>query len=273
MSIWLSCGRDLAGAELVLLRAIEGRGLQGRPVAQALADLRQEIFRNGEHHRHGLHLGDDADAGGVAQGHVVALVDQAQADAARDRRDDAGIDEVELGVVDQRLVGDDRRLVLAHQSGLRVVLLAGDRILGDQGLVALQVDLGVLEQRLVLVERALRLLQRHDVGARIDHRQEIALLDRLAFGELDLGELAGDLRLHRHRRERRHGAQRLDDDRDVALGGRGQPDRNGGIGAEPAGLGGKLELEPLWVVMYQPAPATTARPNPIPSRVLSRFIY
>jgi hypothetical protein len=33
------------------------------------------------------------------------------------------------------------------------------------------------------------------------------------------------------------------------------------------------ELELLWVVMYQPEAATTARPNPIPSRVLNRFIY
>ena len=188
------------------------------------------------------------------------------------RRDDAGIDEVELGVVDQRLVGDDWRLVLAHQRGLGVVLLAGDRILRDQRLVALQVDLGVLEQRLVLGQRALRLLQRHVVGPRIDHREEVALLDRLAFGELDLDELAGDLRLDGHGGERRHRAERLDDDRDVTLGGGGEPTGMAALAPNrPAAAAARLEL--LWVVMYQPAPATTARPNPIPSRVLSRFIY
>ena len=51
---------------------------------------------------------------------VVAGIDQAQADAAGHRRDDAGVDEVELGGVDAGLVGDDVRLVLAHQRGLGV---------------------------------------------------------------------------------------------------------------------------------------------------------
>ena len=78
---------------------------------------------------------------------------------------------------------------------LGVELLAGDRILGDQLCVALEVGLGVLEQRLVLLQLADRLLQRDLVGPRIDQGQQVALLDHLAFLEVDLDELAGDLGL------------------------------------------------------------------------------
>ena len=58
--------------------------------------------------------------------------------------------------------------------------------------------------------RADRLLQGHVVGPRIDHGQQVALLDHLAFLELDLDELAGDLGLDVDGVERRHRSQRAD---------------------------------------------------------------
>jgi hypothetical protein len=134
------------------------------------------------------------------------------------------VGEVELGLVDQCLIGDELGFVLAHQGGLRVVLLAGDRILGKQLLVSLQVDLRVLQQRPVLLHGALGLLQSDFVRPGIDHRQQVALLDDLTLGELDLHELAEDLRLDRDGRERRHRAERTQHDGDVALADSGEAD-------------------------------------------------
>ena len=59
------------------------------------------------------------------------------------------VDELQLGVVDQALIEFDHAFVLAHQRFLRVDQLLGDRILGEQHAVALKVDAGVGEQRLV----------------------------------------------------------------------------------------------------------------------------
>ena len=55
------------------------------------------------------------------------------------------------------------------------------------------------------------------VGPRIDLRQKVALLDHLAFGEPDFRELTVDLRLHGDGGDRRDGAERVDDDADIAL--------------------------------------------------------
>jgi hypothetical protein len=60
---------------------------------------------------------------------MIARVDQPQANPSGDRRDDVGVGDIELGRLDLRLVGDDRRLVLGDQSPLVVDLLLGDRIL------------------------------------------------------------------------------------------------------------------------------------------------
>jgi hypothetical protein len=67
--------------------------------------------------------------------------------------------------VDQRLLG--------------VELLAGDRVLGGQPLVALEVDAGVVEQGLVARELALELRELGLERAGIDLGQEITLVDEL----------------------------------------------------------------------------------------------
>ena len=119
-------GVELADGELALLGAVEHPRLEEGPRLQPLAHRRQRILRNGEDHRDRLHLDDDADAGGVAHGHIVALVDQAQADASGQGRHDLRIGDVQLGGIDLGLVDHQRRLVLADQRHLRVVLLPGD---------------------------------------------------------------------------------------------------------------------------------------------------
>ena len=76
--------------------------------------------------------------------HDVAGIDLAQADAPADRRGDARVGELQPGVVDRRLVGLHRALVLPHQRFLRVDLLLRDRVLREQRPVALEVELRVL---------------------------------------------------------------------------------------------------------------------------------
>ena len=72
------------------------------------------------------------------------------------------------------------------------------------------------EQALIVRKLAFELRFQNLIGPRIDLRQEVALFDHLPFGESDIGELTVDLGLHRDGRERRDGAERIDDDADIA---------------------------------------------------------
>ncbi len=193
---------------------------------QPLGDLRDIVLRHGEHHRDGLQLGDHNEAVGVGGLHVVARIDQAQADAAVDRRDDVAVSDIELLGIDLGLVHLHRALVLLHQIDLVLVLLARHGIGLGERLVAREIHARLIKQTLVARELPFGLLQRGLVGPRIDLREEVALLDELAFLEADIGQLAIDLRPHRHGRERRHRAERVERDVDVAFGGGGRDDRH-----------------------------------------------
>ena len=127
-----------------------------------------------------------------------------------------GVGDVELGRLDHRLVGGDRRLVLGDQRNLVGDLLHGDRILLGELLKAGEVALRLAQQRLVLGQLPLRLGQRRLIGARIDLGDEVALLDRLAFGEADALQRSGDLGADGHGLERRHRSQGVDGQRHVA---------------------------------------------------------
>jgi hypothetical protein len=183
---------------------------------QATHHHRHAVLRHGEEHRHRLQLRDHHQAVGVARSHDVAGIDQAQAGAAADRRSDARVGELQLRVLDLAAVDAHRALVLADEGELGVDLLLGDRVLLEQRLVALQVELRVLEQRAVPGELALGLLELHLEGARIDFGKEVALLHRLSFLEKDAHQLAVDARAHRDGSQGRHRAQAAHDDIDVA---------------------------------------------------------
>jgi len=180
----------------------------------------------------------------VRQYEPALVVDQAQVDAAKLNVTYTKILAPLTGRIGLRLVDHERGFILTDQRDLRVVLLAGDGVLGDQLLVAFQVDLRILQQRLVLLLLADRLLERHVVRPRIDHGQEVALLDHLAFLELDLDELAGDLGLHVDGVERRDRSQGIENNRNIALGRGGDAYRNERSGIKPASLarGGRAVL-------------------------------
>ena len=81
------------------------------------------LLRQAELHRDRLQLGDDHQPGHIGGMDDVALIDLTQAGAARQRRDDLGVAQHCLGIVDRRLIGIHQRLLLRDHSALRVVLL------------------------------------------------------------------------------------------------------------------------------------------------------
>ena len=158
----------------------------------------------------------------------VAAIHHAEAHAPGDWRGDGRIAELHLRVVDGALVGIDLRLLLLDERGLGVDLLLRDGERAD-GAVALEVALGVCEQR--LVERLLgdRLVEDRLKWPRIDLQEEIALLDHLAFLEGDLVDLAVDARADGHRVPALHDAQAIEVDGKVLLLSRGDVNGNRGF--------------------------------------------
>ena len=225
VSIWLSMAADFADGKLAQIGAVIGGDRKRRAGIELRHDLRQIVLGQREDHGDRLQLRDHGDAGRARRLHVISRIDQPQPDAAGDRRDDVAISEVERLRVDQALVLFHRAFVLLHDEDLIFGLLPRDRILRRERLVALEIQLRLRQQALVVRELAFILLFQDLIGPRIDLRQKIALLHHLAFGEGDVGEIAVDLRLHCDGRKRRHRAERIDDDADIAGGNRRCADR------------------------------------------------
>ena len=68
--------------------------------------------------------------GGVGGMHDIAFVDQADAGASGDRRDDVGVGQDGARIVDRGLVEFDQRFELGDQRALGVELLLVDRVGG-----------------------------------------------------------------------------------------------------------------------------------------------
>src|SRR3569832_1761453 len=112
-----------------------------------------------EDERDWLQLRYDDQPGRIGGMDDVALVDEADAGAALDRRGDRSIAELHLRIVDRRLIAPDRRLELADRRRLRVDALARGEFLLATRLVAREVELGVLELRLILCLLRRRLVE------------------------------------------------------------------------------------------------------------------
>ena len=165
-----------------------------------------------EHRRHGLHLRERHDARGVAGADDIAHIHRPQAGAAIDGRPDDRVIENGPGVVDGGLIDPHLRFELGHRGLLRVRLLARAEIAGGEARVAVEIDAGVLQLRLVLRLLGDHLIIERLIGARIDAGEHVALLHILPVAEAKLHEPALHLRPHHHRIERLHGADRIDGD-------------------------------------------------------------
>ena len=133
----------------------------------------------------------------IAAGHQIADGDAAVADASVDRRAQLGIFvEVELGLMDHRLLRGDGGL--RHALGLLalVVGLLGDGLVVHQFLAAREIGLGEGEIGARLREIGAHLVERDLKRPVVDDEQEIALLHHLPVGEMDLGQVSGHARAH-----------------------------------------------------------------------------
>ncbi len=131
----------------------------------------------------------------------------------------AGEGKIELGRPDLGLRHLHGRLGVAHDRHAVVEGLVGDDLALHQRLAAHDVEIGVLHLGRGGEQLGSRLLQRALEGTRVDHEQQIALLDQLPILEPHLGEVAGDPRPHLHRLDGVEAAGVFVPFHDVALNG------------------------------------------------------
>jgi hypothetical protein len=123
----------------------------------------------------------------------VADVEQPNSGDAIKRRDQRGIAEQGLRVLDRSLVNFDLRVELVDGSLLIVDLLLRDGIGFRELHVALQVQLRIFQMCLIAFQGTLRLIKLGLICTRIDLGEQLALLNRLTFLEADLDQQPGDL--------------------------------------------------------------------------------
>ncbi len=165
--------------------AIVDVDLHGLAGVHSLLHAADVVLRNREDHGDRLQLRDHCQAGEIGGMHDIAGVDHAQPDAARDRRDDAAIGQLQPGTLDLSLIGLDRTLALLDQGNLTVNLLLRGLLRFEQQVISIQVELRHLERRLVFHQCSLGLMQLNLEGTGIDLGQQIPLMHHLAFGEVD----------------------------------------------------------------------------------------
>ena len=168
----------------------------------------------------GSHLRDRHDAGLVGGMDDVARVDQAEADAARDRRLDGGVVELRLALSIARLVGLDLRCQLRDGGASAYRAAAGSRILPS--LVKRcrsSLALARLASSWAFLAMAWSSAAWNGRGSISTSRSPC--LDHLAFLEGDLVDLAVDAGAHHDGVEGLHGAEAAQIDRKVGLFDRG----------------------------------------------------
>ena len=133
-----------------------------------LGHVGQIVLRQREQHGDRIHLRDHHDAAGVGRVDDVARIDQAHAGHAVDGRLDARVVELQLGVLDRRVVVLDGPRELRDQCLLVVDLLLRQEVLCPHRLVAIEIALGAIELRLIARQRRLPLVQQDLERARVD---------------------------------------------------------------------------------------------------------
>src|SRR5260370_16702880 len=109
----------------------------------------------------------------------VGGIDEEEAGTAADRCRDAGISEMQLGVVDLALIRRDGAIKLADQCGLGVELLLRDHAFLKKKLESFEINFGVFALGLILGELPHSLCKLDLKRTRIDFFQKISSLSEL----------------------------------------------------------------------------------------------
>ena len=121
-----------------------------------------------------------------------------------------------MRAIDQCLIGLDHPFVLTHLRFLHVNLLFGDRILGQEAAITLQIKPRIGEQRLIPRQLPGNLVELRLERTWIDFRQHLPGLDPFSFAEIDPHQLPIDPGLDRHRIAGRDRPQSRQRDIDIA---------------------------------------------------------
>ena len=179
-----STGTELSRVDFI--RPLLGRALIGEVIELAHVEIEVDrIERDDGGEERGA-------AAALAAAHQVSDAHEVVADAAGDRRRDVGELDVELRRADRGLARLDR--------GRRHLEFGNPLVVVGDGLEALVLEVGgtlelslrQVELRIRLAQLCLRRRQRRLIGPRVDHEQQVALLDHLAVLEMDLGQITAD---------------------------------------------------------------------------------
>ena len=201
-------------------RGVDRRGFGG----DRLPDIRQPVLRHGERHVDWRDLVDGGERGDIGGTHEIADLDRRGAHAAVDRRADGAEAKLDLEIIQRGAVGLDRG---AENIGLRLGVIEIDdrrRTFGDEIGKARDVAFGAFELRLVARNDAFGLRDLRPELAVIEGEQQVALFHAGAVGEVHADDFGFQPRLDGDAGDRRHGAQRVDGQRDHLLFGFGDVD-------------------------------------------------
>src|SRR5260370_6744737 len=163
--------------------------VQRRAGTELAVHVRKLMLRQAENQRDRLQLSNDQKSVGVGSMDDVADVDKAETDAATDRRGDAGIRELQFGVVNLALVRRDGAIELPNQRCLSVKLLLRDDAFFKQKLESFEIYFGVSALRLIFGELPQSLCKLDLERTRIDLSEQISFVDELPLLECDANEL------------------------------------------------------------------------------------
>ncbi|KGD14632.1 secretion HlyD domain protein [Burkholderia pseudomallei] len=172
---------------------------------QRRLDRRQRILRFGID-RGDRRSRDEREQRRIVGLHEVALVDEPKADAPRDGRADRRVIDGHAGVLHGGLIAADLRMQLVDARFPCIQHLHRRRVHFGEPLMARELEPGVGERRLVLLELRCRLVGGRLERAAIDLDEHVARAHLLAFAEPHMGDLAVDLASHGHVVLRRDGA-------------------------------------------------------------------
>ena len=210
-----------------LVVAIHRENLQFRAAFFFLLNLAEVLRGQREDERDRLDLRDDHEPARVGRVDDIALVNQPHPDATGERRGDSRIVELHLRIFHSRLVGLHCRIELRDERLLRLVLLRRDHLFLDQIRVPFEVAARVFEQRLVLPLLRHRLLPLRAIRRIVNLREHHAGLHVLPLGEFHILQFAIHARMHRHRIQRLHRAEAVEENGHILLHHHARDDRHG----------------------------------------------